>query len=80
MEGLIYGGKFAFQNRLGEPYSGKEIYRFLLCFPLYLRANSKYKPPRGVYIWRYDITEGRLRYEFGVLIFEGTYTCRDLFS
>ena len=52
----------------------------VFCFVLYLRANSKYKPPRGVYIWRYDITEGRLRYEFGVLIFGGAYTCRDLFS
>ena len=29
-EGLIYGGKFAFQNRLGYPYSWKEIDRF--CF------------------------------------------------
>ena len=32
LEGLIYGGKFAFQNRLGWPYSWKEIDRF--CFVL----------------------------------------------
>ena len=32
LEGLIYGGKFAFQNRLGQPYSWKEIYCF--CFVL----------------------------------------------
>ena len=25
LEGLIFGGKFAFQNRLGQPYSWKEI-------------------------------------------------------
>ena len=31
-EGLICGGKFAFQNRLGWPYSWKEIDRF--CFIL----------------------------------------------
>ena len=43
-EGLMYGGKFAFQNRFGKPSSWKEIYRFF-CFILYLRAISKYKPP-----------------------------------
>ena len=37
MEGLIHGGKFACQNRLGQPYSWKEI--------LHLRAISK--PPGG---------------------------------
>ena len=46
---------------------------FLLCFALYLRATSNYKPPpggEGLY------SEGRfiggfLRYEFGGLIFRG---------
>ena len=36
----------------------------------------KYKPPaggRGAYIWRGDLTEGFLRYEFGGLIFGGAY-------
>ena len=37
---------------------------FLLCFTLYLRTNSKYKP-LGAYIRRSDLTEGFLRYEFG---------------
>ena len=46
---------------------------FLLCFALYLRATSKYKPPRGAYIQRGDLTEGFLRYEFGGLIFGGDY-------
>ena len=32
LEGLIYGVKFAFQNRLGWPYSWKEIYRFALFY------------------------------------------------
>ena len=31
-EGLIYGGKFAFQNCLGLPYSRNEIYRFCFVF------------------------------------------------
>ena len=47
---------------------------FLPCFTLYLRAISEYKPPRGAYIWRGDLTEGFLRYEFGGLIFGGAYT------
>ena len=42
-------------------------------------AISKYKPPRGAYIWRGDLTEGILRYEFGGLIFGGAYTWRGLF-
>ena len=37
-------------------------------------------PPRGVYIWRGNLTEGFLRYEFGGLIFGGAYTWRGLFS
>ena len=45
---------------------------FLLCFTLYLRENSKYKAPGGLY------SEGRfkggsLHYDFGGLIFEGAY-------
>ena len=36
---------------------------FLLCFTLYLRAISKYKPPRGLYIWRDNLTEGFLHCE-----------------
>ena len=31
----------------------------------------KYKPPGGAYIWRGDLTEGFLRYEFGGLYLEG---------
>ena len=45
---------------------------FLLCFTLYFRANSKYKPPGGgggAYIWRGDLTEGFLR--LGRLYLEG---------
>ena len=48
-------------------------FTILLCFTLYLRANSKYKPPRGAYIRRDDLTEGFLRYDFGGLIFGGAY-------
>ena len=45
----------------------------LLCFSLYLRAISKYKPP-GAYIQRGLLTEGFLLYKFGQLIYGGPYT------
>ena len=81
----MHGGKFAFQSRLRYvACSGKEInLPCLLCFTLYSRANSransKYKPPGGLY------SEGRfnggfLRYDFGGPIFGGAYKWRGLFS
>ena len=39
------------------------------CFTLYYRTISKYKPLGGAYIWRGDLTEGFLRYEFGGALF-----------
>ena len=53
---------------------------FLLCFTLYSRANSKYKPPKGLILGGGDLTEGFLHYDFGGLIFGGAYTQRGLFS
>ena len=44
----------------------------LLCFILYLRALSKYKPPEAC-IRRGDLTEVFLRYEFEGFIFGGAY-------
>ena len=43
------------------------------CFTLYLRAISKYKPLEGgrATIWRNDLTQGFMRYEFGGLYLEG---------
>ena len=40
---------------------------------MYFRALFNYKPP-GAYIWRGDLTEGFLRYEFEWFIFEGAYS------
>ena len=70
----MYGRKFAFKNRLGQPYSSQEIYRFSL-FYFVFESNFQVQAPGGAYIWRGDLTEGFLRYEFG-----GAYTWRDLFS
>ena len=72
---LIYGGKFAFQNRLGQPYRWKGIYSFwfvLLC--ICLRAIFKYKPPGGLYL------EGRFNGRFFAFRVLGAYTWRGLFS
>ena len=42
--------------------------------------NFRVQASRGAYIWRRDLTEGFLHYEFGELIFGGAYTWRGLFS
>ena len=77
MEGLVFGGTYLGRDicvsksiRLALQLEGN--LPFLLCFTLYLRAISKYKPP-GAYIWRGDLTEIFLRYEFGGLIHGGAY-------
>ena len=43
----MYGGKFACQNRLGWPYSWKEIYRFSL-FYLVFEGNFQVQAPGGL--------------------------------
>ena len=67
----MYGGKFAFQKLTELACSEKEIYHFF--FTLYSRANSKYKPPGGLYSEGRFRTEGFLRYDFGELIFGGAF-------
>ena len=41
-------------------------------------GNFQVQARRGAYIWRGDLTEGFLRYEFWGLIFGGAYTWRGL--
>ena len=73
-EGLSFGGAYAWREicvskSIKVACSGKEInLPCLLCFTLYSRANSKYKPPGGAYIRRGDLTEG-----FCVTILGGLY-------
>ena len=89
LEGPIFGGAYLWgeisvSKSVGLALQLEGNLPFLLCFTLYLRAISKYKPP-GAYIWRGDLTEGFLRYEFGGLIhgwwrglfseFYGIFTC-----
>ena len=73
MEGLIYEGKFAFQNRFRASLIVGSNLPFLLCFTLYLRAIFQVKAPGrrgggGPYILRTDLTEGFLRYRFAGLM------------
>ena len=75
----MYGGKFAFQNRLRLACSGKEIYHFcfvLLCIRGQIPSKS---PPQGAYIRRGDLTGGFWRYDFGGLRFGAAYTWRGYF-
>ena len=47
---------------------GKKIYRFSL---FYLVFEGNIQVQGGAYIWRGDLTEGFLRYEFGGFYMEG---------
>ena len=69
--------KFAFQNRLGQPYSWEEIYRFcflLLCIWGQFPRTSPPPPPRGcLYL------EGWFNRGFFALRVWGAYNRRDLY-
>ena len=82
MLGLIYGGAYLRREICVSKSIGVALYLevnlpFLLCFTLYLRAIFQVQAPPGggggAYIWRGDLTEGFLRYEFGRLLFGGAY-------
>ena len=71
---LIFEGAY-----IRGAYLGREICVFAL-FYFVFEGNFQVQGPGGAYIWRGDLTEGFLRYEFGGLIFGGDYTWRGLFS
>ena len=72
MEGLIYGGKFAFQNRLGSLIVGSKFAVSAL-FYFVFEGTFPSTSPWGAYIWRSDLTEGFLHYRIGGLIHGGAY-------
>ena len=81
MRGLCTKGNLGFKIDWASLILGRTFTVFL-CFTLYLRAISKYKPPPGaggLYLEE-RINGGNLRQEFGGLIFGGAYTWRGLFS
>ena len=79
LEGLIFGGKFAFENRLGWLIDGSKFTVFALFYYIFEGIFPSTRP-RGPYIWRGDLTVGFFRYRFGELTFGGAYTWRGLFS
>ena len=83
----MYGGAFAFQNRLGQLIVGRRFTIFALFYFVFEGKFPVQAPPPpphprrgGTYIWRGDLTKGFLRSEFGGLIFGGGYIWRGLFS
>ena len=72
----MYGGKSAFQNRLGWLVVGR---KFTILALFYFVLVGKFQiqvppPPRGgAYIRRDDLREGFLRCDFGGLTFGGAY-------
>ena len=77
MEGLIFGRAYLWREICVSNSSGLALklegnLPFLLCFTLYLRAISDYKPLGGLYM-EGDLTDGFLRYKFGGLIHRGAY-------
>ena len=73
----MYGGKFAFQNRLGWLVVGRKFTIFVLFYFVFEGKLEIQAHPRGGggggYIRRGDLTEGILRYDFMGLIFGGVY-------
>ena len=75
----MYGGKFAFQNQLGLLVMGRKFTIFALFYVVF-EGKFQVQAPQGVFIWRGDLTEGFLHYDFEGLIFGGAYPWRGLFS
>ena len=78
LEGLIFGGAYLWKEicvskSIGLALQLEGNLLFLLCFTLYLRAISKYKPPGGLYL------EGRFNGGFFALRVLGAYIWRDLY-
>ena len=78
MEGLIFGGaslrrEIGVYKSIGLALLFEVNLPFLLCFTLYLRAISKYKPPGGLYL------EGRFNGGFFALRVLGAYIWRGLY-
>ena len=66
----MYGGKFEFQNRLGQLVVGRKFTIFAV-FYFVFEGKFQVQVPAGAYIRRGDLTEGFLRCDFERLIFGG---------
>ena len=82
-EGLIFGGAFIQRGlsternlRFKIDWASLIVGRKFTVFALFyfvFQGNFPSTSPRGAYIWRGDLTEGFLHYQFRGLIFEGAY-------
>ena len=66
--GLSMEGNLRFKIDWAGPIVGSKLTVFAL-----FEGNFPSTSPRGAYIWRGDLTEGFLRYDFEELIFGGAY-------
>ena len=72
MRGLSTEGNLRFKIEWACLINGRK-FTVLALFYFVFDGNFRVQAPRGVYIWRGDLTEGFLRYEFGGLINGGAY-------
>ena len=84
MEEPIFGGAYVRREICVQKSIGLALFLvgnlpFLLCFTLYLRAISKYKPPGGLYLEE-RFNGGFFALRVWGLIFGGAYAWRGLFS
>ena len=85
MEGLIFAAAYirreiCVSKSIGLALIVGSKFTVFALFYFVFDGNFPSKSPRGAYIWRGDLLEGFLRYQFGGLIFGGAYTRRGLFS
>ena len=65
-------GNLGFKINWASLTVGRKFTAFALFYSVF-EGNFQVQAPRGAYIWRGDLTEGFLRYEFGGLIHGGAY-------
>ena len=74
LEGLMYGGKFAFKKSIGLAlFLERNLPFFFVVICIWGQFPNTSSPAPGAYIWRDDLTEGFLRFEFGGLTHGGAY-------
>ena len=70
----MYGGKFAFQIRLGQLVVGRK-FTISALFYFVFKGKFQVQAPREAYIWRDDLTEGFFALRFWeAYIWMGLYT------
>ena len=83
MEGLIIGGAYIQSGNLRFKIDWASLivrskFTVFALFYFVFEGNFPSTSPWGAYIWRGDLMEGFLRYQFGGLILGGAYFWRSL--